>query len=291
MSESKEVFFRASSFGNLMTENQGSVFTETMAEELENLYYELENGINKNGNKVKWTEAKADKLKNLVAKRDAPPQLSKTAKSEVEKIWRLNKKGFWEDLENKYLMKGLFNEVDGIDLVSKAHNSFYNKNQERIYKNNITGECDIIDVKYGKRIVIDVKSSWNPRTFMDGDLSKIYEFQLRCYMYLYDAEEAYLCYCLTDAPEHLVTNEKKKQWYKFYSDSMTQAEVELMETKLERIYKQIETNMVYSNNPNYSQEELVKTFKITRDLEIEKEMLAKIPLALKYYNSIKLNQV
>lgn len=291
MVESNEVFFRASSFGNLMTENQGSVFTEKMAEELDNLYYELENGVNRNGNKVKWAPVKADKIKELTAKRDAPPQLSKTAKSEVEKIWRLNKKGFWEDLENKYLMKGLFNEIDGIDLVSKAHGSFYNKNDERKYKNNITGECDIIDVKDGKRIVIDVKSSWNPRTFMDGELSKIYEYQLRCYMYLYDAEEAYLCYCLTDAPEHLVTNEKKKQWYKFYSDSMTQAEVELMETKLERIYKQIETNMVYSNNPNYSQEELVKTFKIQRDLEIEKEMLAKIPLALEYYNSIKLNQI
>jgi hypothetical protein len=110
-------------------------------------------------------------------------------------------------------------------------------------------------------------------------------------MYLYDVEEAWLCYCLTDAPEHIVTSLKKKEFWKYYNEGMSNEEVELLEKKLERVYKQIETNMIYSNNPAYKKEEMVKIFKITRDLDIEAKMLSKIPQALDYYKNFKLNQI
>lgn len=288
-----DIYFRSSSFGNLMTENAGSVFTDKMAIELDDLKYELENGINRNGNKVKWSETKKLRVTELLIKRDAPPTLSKTAKTEIEKTWLFNEKGFWDDLNNKYLTKGLMNEQDGMGLSQKTFEEgvFFGKNEERVHKNNITGECDVLTEIYGKRTVIDIKCSWNPKTFMSGDLSKIYEYQLRCYMYLYDAEQAFLCYCLTDTPSHLIEREKKQQWYKYFDPDFDNEQIQLLEEKLERVYQQIENNSIFSTNKNYKESELVKTFKITRDLDIEKEMLNKIKPALEYYNSITLNQV
>ena len=287
----EEIFFRASSIGNLMTEGQGKVFTENMQIELDNLYYELENGVNRNGNKVKWTDNKDLRLKDLVAKRDAPPELSPTAKSEVEKIWLLNEKGFFEDLENKYLSKGLLNENEGLQLVGDVLGDFLIKNSERKYQNNVTGEADAFSNATGKKIVIDIKCSWNAKTFMNNKLSSLYEYQLRTYMMLYDVEEAWLCYALTDTPDHLIEQEKKKLYYKYYSNSMTNEEIQLLDEKLQDLYKQVEMNMTYSNNPAYSKEEMVKIFKITRDRDLELKLLEKVQMGLEYYKTIKLNQI
>jgi len=203
----------------------------------------------------------------------------------------LTQKGYYDDLDNKYVNKGLLNEQLGLTIVSNFTKFFLIKNDERIYKTNITGEADAFVEIDGKKIVIDIKCSWNPKTFVKGDLTKIYEFQLRCYMYLYDVEEAWLCYCLTDAPEHLVANEKKREFYKYYHDGMTNDEVALLDKKLEKVYKQIDTNFVYSNNPAYKNEEMVKIYKITRDRKIEADMLSKIPMCLEYFSNFKLNQL
>ena len=289
--DNNEIYFRCSSIGNLMTDGKGVVFSEKDSERIDELKYELENGINKNGNKVKWTPPKAEELKKLIEKRDRKPELSETAKREVEKIWLLNEKGYYDDLENKYLTKGLLNEDDGLGLVSEVTGNFLLKNKERKYQNNITGECDSISEIDGKKIVIDIKSSWSVRTFMNADLSNIYEWQMRAYMYLYDIEEAWLCYTLTDVPEHLIEQEKKKIFYKYYSNGMSNEEVELLDEKLQVLYKQIEMNMVYSNNPKYSKEEMVKIFKIERDKSLEEKLLERVKMGLEYYKTIRLNQI
>ena len=281
----KEIYFRSSSFGNLMTESSKVLITEIQLAKLN----EFEQRISANLKPL--TDNQRKEYVSLIEKKNAPPQLSETAKKEVEKIWRLNEKGYYEDLDNKYLTKGLFNENDGVYLVAKKYGEFCEKNDVRISKNNITGEADLILNLEGKKVIIDIKCSWDSKTFMNGELSKIYEYQLRCYMYLYDADEAYLCYCLTDTPSHFVANAKKQQWYKYVYDGMTNEEANLMEEKLQKIYEQIDRNMVYSTNPAYSEEEMVKTYKIVRDKEIEANMLSKIPLAISYYNSIKLNQL
>jgi len=281
---SEEVYFRSSSFGNLMTESKGVFLTESQAKELKDFDERIRQGLKP------LTEPQRKKYDELKSKRDAPPQLSDSAKGEIEKIWRLNKKGYYEELNNKFVSKGLLNEQEGLTIVSDYLQDFLIKNDERKYKNNITGEADAFSLVDGKKIVLDIKCSWDPKTFMNGKLSKIYEFQLRCYMMLYDVEEAWLCYCLTDASEDAVADAKRKEFYKYFHNGMSNEEVELLEQKLERVYKQIETNMIYSNNPAYKKEEMVKIYKIARDKKIEQAMIDKIKPALEYYNSIKLNQ-
>jgi hypothetical protein len=285
MENLSEVYFRSSSFGNLMTEARGSALTETQAKTLSDFEDRIREGLKP------LTEPQRKTYLDLKARRDAPPKLSDTAESEIEKIWLLYERGYYGELDNKYVNKGLFNEQLGLGIVSDHVGKLILKNEDRVYKNNLTGEADGFFIIDGKKTVVDVKCSWDPNTFKNGKLSNVYEYQLRCYMYLYDVEEAWLCYCLTDAPDHIVTFLKRKEFYKYYHDGMTNEEVELLEKKLERVYKQIETNMIYSNNPAYSKEEMVKIFKITRDADVEAKMLSKIPQALEYYKNYKLNQV
>ena len=279
------VFFRSSSFGNLMCEARGGALTEAQTKTLSDFEERIREGVKP------LTEPQRKTYLDLKARRDAPPKLSDTAESEIEKVWLLYEKGYYGELDNKYVNKGLFNEQLGLGIVSDYVGKLILKNEERIYKNNLTGEADGFFIENGKKIVIDVKCPWDVNTYKNNKLSNIYEYQLRCYMYLYDVDEAWLCYCLTDTPEHIVTSLKKKEFYKYYHDGMTNDEVSLLEKKLDRVYKQIETNMIYSNNPAYKKEEMVKIFKITRDLDIEQKMLAKIPQALIYYANFRLNQI
>lgn len=292
---SKVVYFRSSSFGNLMTESRGASITEKQLETLN----EFEDRIRNDGKPL--TEKQKEFYLDLKAKRDAPPQLSDTAKSEIEKVWLLNEKGFWDDLNNKFLSKGLLSEQDGLDLISEHLNDFILKNEER--KNIIIGKLEGTDIEVGitgeadgfceiegKKVVIDIKCSWNPKTFLNAKLSSVYEYQLRCYMFLYDVDEAMLCYTLVDTPDHLIEDEKKKTFYKYFSSSMSNEDVQELEEKLIPIYEQIERNMKYSTNPSYSKEEMVKIFKVTRDKSIEEQMLNKLEPAIEYYTKIKLNQ-
>ena len=90
--------------------------------------------------------------------------------------------------------------------------------------------------------------------------------------------------------EARIDNEKKKTFYKYFSSSMSNEDVQLLEEKLIPIYEQIERNMKYSTNPAYKKEEMVKIYKISRDKEIEQKMLEKLGPAIEYYSQIKLNQ-
>lgn len=292
---SKVIYFRASSYGNLMTEPKGSSITDKQLETLN----DFEDRIRED--KKPLTDNQRKLYLELKEKRDKKPELSETAKSEVEKIWLLNEKGFWEDLNNKFLTKGLMSEQDGLELMGNVIGDFILKNDER--KNivlgeiegtdiqvGLTGECDAFINDKGVKTVIDIKCSWNPKTFLNAKLTSLYEYQLRLYMYLYDVEEAQLCYCLVDSPDNLIEDEKRKTYYKYFSSSMTNEEVQELEENLVKVYEQIERNMKYSTSENYTEEERIKVFKISRDRDIEQKMLEKLELASDYYTKIKLNQ-
>lgn len=276
--EQEKILFRASGFGALMTEGKGQSLTENQAKLLEDFEKR------KNGEGKPLTEKQNEEYERLLKIKNAPPQLSETAKRFVEEMWLLNKKGFYEGLDNRYIGKGLHNEEDGIELVSDVEGNFYIKNTERITKGNLTGEADIVTEIDGKRIIKDIKSSWNPKTFMNGDLSNLYEYQGRCYMYLYNADEFHLHYTLTDCPPHLYENEiwKLKNRYGI---------IDIEEENVKPLFDQLRRNLIFSDNPAYTKEERVKTFVIKRDREIELKMLEKLPLAISYYLSIRLNQI
>lgn len=286
----EEVLFRASGAGALMTNKQGTVFTETQRARISELLQEKLTGLNVNGNKVKFEGTKKpEELAELIAKRDAPPELSDTAKAFVRKVWLQIKKGVYIDIKSKYLDKGLYAEEDAITLISDVDGVFYVKNDERRSNANHTGECDVFKEFPNKKIVIDTKCSWSPETFMNAKPDDDYEWQGRIYMELWDADEFHLKYTLVDAPPHLVQREKDNAKWKYYSADMTDAELDLFEKAMQPIYDQIERNMVYSNNPAFTKEERVKTFIFYRDREKMKLMDERVKMAREYYKTITLN--
>lgn len=267
----EEIYFRASGIGALLTEGRGACITDKQLELLNQLQA-----------KEKRTVKQQEELDRLIAKRDAPPELSETAKTFIKQIWLHNEKGFYKELTTPKIEKGLLNEQDGLQLVSEVENDFYVKNEERKYKGNITGECDVIIERDGKRIIKDIKCSWDPSTYMNGEMSLIYEYQGRAYMYLYDADEFHLHYCLTDCPEHLYRGEiyKLKNRYGIIDEDTPD---------VKPLFDQLKRNLIFSDNPAYTVEERVKTFIIHRDKEKEELLLSKIGPAIEYYKTLTLN--
>lgn len=290
MTPIEHVLFRASGSGALMTNKQGAVFTDVQKARIAELLQEKLTGLNANGNKVKFEGTKKpEELAELIAKRDAPPELSDTAKAFVRKVWLKNEKGIVKDIKSKYLDKGTFNEEEAITLISDVDGIMYSKNDERKRNEDHDGECDVVKDVNGKRIIHDTKCSWDAETFMTSKSSIDYEWQGRIYMELWDADEFQLRYCLVDCPDHLLRKEKEFAWRKYYSDTMSTEEEAALETMMQPIYDQIERNLIYSNNPRFGIRERVKTFTFYRDKEKMKLMAERVKMARDYYKTITLN--
>ncbi len=286
----KNILFNASSAGALLTEKQGQRFTEVQFARIKELENERDLGININGNKVKFDGTKKpEELAELIRKRDAPPELSDTAKTFVKKTWLKYEKGIYSQIKSKYLDKGILKEEDNISLVTDVEGVMYVKNEERKNNNYFTGEADIVKDFEDKRLIIDIKTSWNSETFMASKPTLDYEVQGQIYMELYDAEEFQLKFCLCDTPEHLVQWEKDSAKSKYYSVDMTDAELDLLEKSMQPIYDQIDRNMIFSDNPKIDKKECIKTFYFKRDRNMYAKLVEKVELARIYYATLTLN--
>ena len=77
--------------------------------------------------------------------------------------------------------------------------------QPRSSNGLITGECDLFDAPARKGY--DLKSSWSAKTFPGWVVDcedKLYEWQCRGYMALWDADEWSVAYALVDTPDRLI---------------------------------------------------------------------------------------
>ena len=111
-------------------------------------------------------------------------------------------------VSSKAMEKGIEAEGDSIDLLNSVRGLSLVKNTERRSNDFITGECDLFDAS--ARRGHDIKTSWSiatfPITIADCE-DKLYEWQMRGYMALWDAEEWEVDYCLVDTPERLIAFE------------------------------------------------------------------------------------
>lgn len=250
---------------------------------------DLLNLLTQKANANKITEKQAITLQELIETKRKPFQLSETAKSFIKEIWLRNKYGYSEMIEVNSTEKGLFNEEEAVNMLCELDGRFYEKNERRMQKGYITGECDIYYEDHLTKEIHDIKCSYNLKTFIAitdiKDVPSNYIYQLHAYMYLYDADVAYLRYVLTDTPEHLVRKEKDRLKYKYYHSSMLPEEEAELEAYLEPMLQQIERNHKY----DIPLEQRVKTFEIKRNDELfETQILSRIPYAKQYYDSLTL---
>lgn len=118
------------------------------------------------------------------------------------------------EISSKYIEKGLEVEDESIKLLNSVRGLSLEKNTERRHNDFITGECDLYDVE--RKRGHDVKSSWSIATFpiTEKDCEdKLYEWQMRGYMALWDADEWEVNYCLVDTPDRLISFEPMQLHY------------------------------------------------------------------------------
>lgn len=246
------LLIRCSCIGKVMTPGKGSVLTEKQASEIERL-----------SSLPQLTEKQEETLRLLVAKRDAPPELSDTAKSYLREIYMLHKYGketVGGSERSKYTIKGNSVEDNSIKLLSRLHNKLYLKNIDNFRNEYLSGTPDIV-VKNDEEIaekIIDIKSSWDGASLLSNlgsPLNQHYYYQVQGYMALTGATSAEVCYCLVSMPDEIINGEKKRIWY-----IMNPATEENLEYK--RVIQRLEDNMTFDEIP---EKERIIGFKVDRD--------------------------
>lgn len=105
-----------------------------------------------------------------------------------------------EDIFSKYIDKGNASEIEAIDVCAERFGLGVLQKNETTYSNDwLIGTPDVVC-----NYIIDVKCSWDGKTFLEAITSPIntdYEWQLHGYMWLTDKQNAKLVYCLLDTPE------------------------------------------------------------------------------------------
>lgn len=145
--------------------------------------------------------------------------LSETCKTHLIDVYVSNRYGRRDDIQNKYITKGLAVEEDSITLYSRIKGEIYFKNEDHLKNTWIKGTPDLFTgaTIYNAETVTDIKSSWDIYTYMrtlSKDVNKLYYWQLQGYMDLTGAGSATLAYCLVDTPQQIIEDEKRRLMWK-----------------------------------------------------------------------------
>lgn len=199
---------RCSSLGHILT-CLPSPFTSDDTKLLSDMLKEKETGINANGNKTRgWTDTKENDLQAMLRKKEGKDELPPGCITHLEDIFRSQFWGRKRFLYNKYLEKGTIVEEDNLELLSKVDGVPYWKNDQQFENDYIMGCPDNVQGK-----VRDMKSNFDMDTFDKAEMTTLYEWQVKGYMWLTGIEEGELCYGLVNTPYHLIEKEKNSLFY------------------------------------------------------------------------------
>lgn len=138
-------------------------------------------------------------------KTKAEGELSVGAKTYIRELAQQEIFGIDFEFSSKETHKGVEMEGEAIALLNRVRGLTLEKNTERRTNGLITGECDLFDPSARKGY--DLKCSWSAKTFpgwIKDCEDKLYEWQMRGYMLLWDACSWEVAYALVDTPERLI---------------------------------------------------------------------------------------
>lgn len=131
--------------------------------------------------------------------------LSVGAKTYIRELAQQEILGVDFEFSSKETQKGIEVEDESIALLNRVRGLSLAKNTERRSNGLITGECDLYDAE--RKRGHDLKSSWSAKTFpgwVADCEDKLYEWQMRGYVWLWDADEWEVNFALVDTPERLI---------------------------------------------------------------------------------------
>jgi hypothetical protein len=196
---------------------------------------------------MKWHPSSLGKL--MIESRTKSEVLSETTKTYIRAVAKQDFYGYNVDLNNKYINKGNLQENDSIALFNSVMFSNYSKNTERLNNEWLTGEADIV----ADDQIIDIKTSWSLETFpatSEEGINKLYEWQLRAYMMLYNKNYASLVYCMVSTHPSLLN-----EW----------------------------ENLSLHQVDHIAPEKRITTLLFTRDIELEEEIKVRLHHCTEYY--------
>lgn len=138
-------------------------------------------------------------------KTKAEGELSVGAKTYIRELAQQEIFGIDFEFSSKETQKGVEMEGEAIALLNRVRGLALEKNTERRTNGLISGECDLFDASARKGY--DLKCSWSAKTFpgwVKDCEDKLYEWQMRGYMLLWDASSWEVAYALVDTPERLI---------------------------------------------------------------------------------------
>jgi hypothetical protein len=150
--------------------------------------------------------------KIMTEPRSKSEPLSEGAKTAIETIAAQAIFGVQFEVDSKQMAKGLICEQSAIDLLCYVRDITLVKNTERKRNDWLTGECDLVGVDRGH----DLKCSWSAATFPiveSACYDKLYEWQMRGYMMLWDIDLWEVNYALVNTPEHLIGYEPQSMHF------------------------------------------------------------------------------
>lgn len=141
--------------------------------------------------------------KIMTSARSKSAVLSKTTESYLQEWLKEQIYGVRNQVDSKYLRKGIECEAESIELYALAKDvDFAVKNSKRFSNEYATGEPDLIlDDK-----VVDIKTSWDCFTFPlfeEQVPNTDYYWQLQVYMDLLGLDKAELAYVLVNTPAEM----------------------------------------------------------------------------------------
>lgn len=264
----KEWKQRCSSLGHILTNLPG------LSESEKNKISAFEDRVRESVDNPKkaLTDNMKEEFQKLKAKRDAPDSLPSGAITHLDDVFRSIFWGRKRFLSNKFLEKGLLQEENSLDLISKNDKTFYIKNDEHLSNDYLQGTPDNIQEGF----VRDTKSNYDLKSFEEADITSLYEWQLKGYSWLVKERDGLdffpigeLVYCLVNNPSHQITNEANSMYYKLGCPSEEN-------DKWKEVKRQIERNMIFDiaefkkENPGYFFENEVLDFDIPAVLRTKK---------------------
>jgi len=251
--------FRCSSLGNLMTGTIGL----TVKQKIEKKSLEERSKL------TPIMEARLEELKE----KEKSQELSKTCKTELIKIYNLVRFGRYEDLDNKYVKKGLEVENTSIKMLTvlefQTTGLILIKNDKRLtHDPDFTGEVDVFTGKSIRKAeeVTDIKSKWDLLTFskvFDEPMDPHHKLQLTGYMAITGAKRARISNVLCNTPEAMIKDQIERLKWKM--GVMDPDNNDLFQEAVKKIYK----NNIFDDIP-LSEREFSNY--IERDDDLIKEM-------------------
>ena len=260
---------RCSELGNIMSADSKTTITAKQLDRLTELK-----------SKIQLTEKQAIERDTLEEKKNAKPELSKGAKTFIQKKALYEKYSIEDVIQSRYLDKGNLCEDEAIQLYSAIHadKEIAIKNQEGFSNKWVAGTPDLI---LNDKIV-DVKCSWSIDSFpfFEDLVPRNYYWQLQAYMWLTDKNKSQLAYVLVNTPDHLFNQELEREKWKVKD---TLGVLDLTAEQESDIYEELYPKHNFDRIPF---EKRVKVFNIEASQTDQWKIQERVELANEYFNEI-----